>query len=539
MLMPSGADSEFDYIVVGAGSAGCVVARRLSDDPAIRVLLLEAGPPARGFWVNTPAGMAKLFKNPRYNWGYFTEPVPTLRDRVLYWPRGKALGGSSAINGLVYVRGNRSDFDHWASIGNTGWKWDEVLPHFMRIENYGSAGGPRQGTTGPLVVSDPAIKHPTAVDFIESARRVGIPEVRTFNGEEAEGVGFLQANIRNGQRQSSYGAFIKPVRNRSNLAVESRAHVKRILIENSRAVGVEVLQDNQMRSFKATREVVVCAGALNSPQVLMLSGIGDGDELRRHGINTVLHLPGVGRNLQDHFVARIQATVTPDSSYNRALNGWRMYAEGIRYLTTRGGYLALPSSMAGAFVKSSPSIEYSDLEISFRPMTFTHHPSGQVLIDSIDSVGASVYNTRPASRGHVTLRSANPLDAPRFQPNFLAHQDDIRVMLLGVRKLRQIFATQPLASRVVSELVPGAATTSDDQLLDYLQREGHCAFHPAGSCKMGNDAMSVVDARLRVRGIGALRVADASIMPTVTAGNTNAPSIMIGDKAADMIRSDS
>jgi choline dehydrogenase len=536
--MPSGSDAGFDYVIVGAGSSGCVVARRLSDDPAVRVLLLEAGPPARGFWVNTPAGMAKLFKNARYNWGYFTDPVPTLGDRVLYWPRGKALGGSSAINGLVYVRGNRCDFDHWASLGNTGWKWDDVLPHFMRIENYGASAGLHQGTAGPLVVSDLAVKHPTAFDFIESARRIGIPEVRTFNGEETEGVGFLQANIRRGVRQSSYEAFLKPVIHRSNLVVKSGAHVTRIVIEHGRAVGVDVLLDNETRSFKAKREVIVCAGALNSPQVLMLSGIGDGDELRGNGIDTILHLPGVGRNLQDHFVARIQALVTPESSYNRALNGLRMYAEGIKYLLTRGGYLALPSSMAGAFVKSSPDIDYSDLEISFRPMTFTHQPSGQVLIDPINAVGASVYSTRPASRGQVMLRSADPSDAPRFQPNFLAHPDDIRVMVSGIRKLRQIFSTEPLASRVVSELIPGPGKATDEQLLDYLQHEGHCAFHPAGSCKMGADEMAVVDARLRVRGIAGLRVADASIMPTVTAGNTNAPCIMIGEKAADLIRQD-
>jgi len=354
--MPSDAETTFDYIVVGAGSAGCALARRLSDDPSLRVLVVEAGPPARGFWIQTPAGMAKLFKNPRYNWGYFTEPVPTLRGRVLYWPRGKALGGSSAINGLVYVRGNRSDFNHWASLGNVGWAWEDVLPHFIRIENYGASAGSLQGTRGELAVSDSAIKHPTATDFIESARRIGIPAIDSFNGEETEAVGFLQANIRNGLRQSSYDAFLKPVRHRSNLVIESGAHVKRILMQDRRAIGIEMLQDNTQRVFAAKREVILCAGALNSPQVLMLSGIGDGTELRRHGIDALHHLPGVGCNLQDHFVARIQAAVTPESSYNRALNGWRMYAEGVRYLMTRGGYLALPSSMAGAFVKSSPQI---------------------------------------------------------------------------------------------------------------------------------------------------------------------------------------
>lgn len=532
------AKQSYDYIVVGAGSAGCVVARRLSDDPSVRVLLLEAGPPAKGFWLSTPAGMAKLFKNPRYNWGYFSEPVPTLRDRRIYFPRGKALGGTSAINGMVYVRGNRGDFEHWASLGNAGWKWEDVLPYFKRLENFGPTGGVLHGTDGPLAVSDPAVKHPTAVDFIEAARRIGIPQVQTFTGEEPESVGFLQANIRNGVRQSSYDAYLAPIRGRPNLAVESGAHVRRILIESRKALGVEVLQRDQVRSIIAAREVIVCAGALNSPQLLMLSGIGAGDALHRHGIHPKVDLPGVGRNLQDHFVVRVQAAATPESSYNQALHGWRKYAEGIRYLATRGGYLALAASMAGAFVRSSPEMGYSDLEISFRPMTFAYDPSGKVEIDAINAISASVYNTRPVSRGEVLLRSNNPLDAPLFVPNFLSDQNDVRAMIAGIRKLRAILATEPLASRVVSELAPGATAMTDQQLIDYMECEGQCAFHPAGSCKMGNDPMAVVDARLRVRGVDRLRVADASIMPTVTAGNTNAPSVMIGEKAADLIRAD-
>jgi len=522
----------YDYVIVGAGSAGCVIARRLSDDPAIRVLLLEAGPPAKGFWIDTPAGMSKLFRNLRYNWGYFTESMPTLRNRSLYWPRGKALGGSSAINGMVYVRGNRGDFDHWANLGNPGWAWDDVLPYFKRLENYPPM------TDGPLSVSDPSVKHPTAADFIEAARRMGIPTVHPFSGEEPESAGFLQASIRNGRRHSSYEAYLAPVRDRANLAVKTGMHVRRVLIENRRAIGVEVLQDNRLRTITAAREVILCAGALNSPQVLMLSGIGDGDALQRHGIAPVLHLPGVGRNLQDHFVARIQWASTPESSYNRALHGWRKYAEGARYLATRGGYLASAASMAAAFVRSSSEFSYSNLEMSFRPMTFTYHASGAVEIDKIDAISASVYNTRPASRGEVRLRSNNPLDAPLFLPNLLSEPSDVQTMLSGIRKLRAIVSTEPLAHRVISELTPGSASRTDEELIDYLEREGQCAFHPAGSCKMGSDAMAVVDARLRVRGVDSLRVADASIMPTVTAGNTNAPCIMIGEKASDLIRAD-
>ncbi len=530
----------YDYIVIGAGSAGCVVARRLSDDPSVQVLLLETGGHAKGFWATAPAGMAQLFKDEKFNWRYSTEPVPTLADRSLYWPRGKALGGSSAINGMVYIRGNQRDFDHWESLGNPGWGWDSVLPLYRRIENYRGGDGGRYsyGSDGPLTISDPAVKHPTAIDFIEAAKRNQIPTVEEFTGMEPESAGFLQATIRNGARQSSYDAFIAPIRNRSNLVVKSGAHVKRVLVQNGEATGVEVLQDNQVHSIAASRQVIVSAGALNSPQVLMLSGIGDGDALRQHGIETVLHLPGVGQNLQDHFVARIQASVTPESSYNRALHGWRKYVEGIKYLVTGGGYLALAASMAAALVKSSPEVEYTDLEISFRPMTFTYHASGTVEIDNYNAMSASVYNTRPASRGEVRLRSSDPLAAPVFHPNFLSDERDIRAMVAGLRKLRTIWATEPLASRVIAELTPGAAIVTDDQIVDYMRREGQNAYHPAGSCKMGNDPMAVVDARLRVRGIGRLRVADASIMPTVTSGNTNAPSIMIGEKAAAMISED-
>ena len=344
--------------------------------------------------------------------------------------------------------------------------------------------------------------------------------------------------IRNGVRQSTYKAFIEPVQNRQNLVIQSGVQVRRVLFKGREASGVEVVQGGAVRSFSATREVILCAGALSSPHLLMLSGIGDGEMLQRNGIQTLVHAPGVGQNLQDHFVTRVQVKTTPQSSYNRRLQGWRKYVEGALYLATRRGYLAMATSMAGAFVRSGPWVDFADMQISFRPMTFTTTASGEVAIDPYDAVSASVYRVRPSSRGQIVLRSADPLQPPAFIPNYLGHPEDVQAMLSGLRQLRRIMASEPIASRVVSEIVPGAALTSDEQLLDYMQREGQCAYHPAGSCKMGNDDMAVVDASLCVRGVQRLRVVDASIMPVVNSSNTNAPTVMIGEKGADMIRHD-
>ena len=534
--------NHFDYIVVGAGSAGCVVARRLSDDAGVRVLLLEAGPPADGFWVRTPAGQSVLFQSEVYNWRYFTEPVPTLRDRKIYWPRGKGLGGTSAINGMVYTRGNRRDYDHWAILGNPGWAWDDVLPYFKRSEANTRGANAFHGADGPMAVSDPVIQHPSAHDFLASAHRIGITRLDDLNTGEPEGCGFLQANIRNGIRQSSYKAFIEPVQHRPNLVIQPGAHTRRVLFDGLQASGVEVLLDGHIRSLRASREVILCAGALSSPHLLMLSGIGNGDMLQRNSIPTLAHLPGVGQNLQDHFVTRVQVKTTPQSSYNRRLQGWRKYLEGALYLATRRGYLAMATSMAGAFVRSGPWVDYPDMQMSFRPMTFTTTASGEVNIDPYDAVSASVYRVRPSSRGEVLLRSPDPMQPPAFIPNYIQHPEDIQAMLGGLRTLRQIMATDPIASRVISEIVPGTQRTSDEQLIDYMRSDGQCAYHPAGSCKMGNnpthDPMAVVDARLRVHGVQRLRVVDASIMPVVNSSNTNAPAIMIGEKGADMIRLD-
>jgi choline dehydrogenase len=530
--------ARFDYIVIGAGSAGCVVASRLSEDKSVNVLLLEAGPAAGGFWMRTPAGMAMLFHSERVNWGYQTEPVAALNDRRIFWPRGKVLGGTSAINGMVFIRGDRRDFDGWAGLGNSGWSWNDVLPYFKRMESNVRGGNASRGGEGPLVVSDPREKHPAVADFIAAARAMGSPAVEDFNAGDVEGAGFFQASIRHGARHSAYDAFIAPVRGRGNLTVRTNVHVRRVLIEDGVAAGVELVAAGATHTLRAAREVIVSAGALNSPQLLMLSGVGEGAALQAHGIRTLADLPGVGKNLQDHFTVRMQFATTPASSVNRDFRGWRKYAQGAKYLASGGGWLAMPSSWGAAFLRSSPDIPYADVEVAVRPYTYKAPPGGSVTVDKHPAFGVSVYRVRPASRGEVRLRSADPFEAPAFLPNFLGHPEDIAATISAGRQVRGIFASDPMARRVLGELVPGGGVRTDDQWLDFMRREGQCAFHPAGSCKMGSDAMAVVDARLRVRGVQRLRVIDASIMPVVVSGNTNAASMMIGEKGADMIRED-
>jgi choline dehydrogenase len=528
----------YDYIIVGAGSAGCPVARALSEDPKVKVLLLEAGPHADRFWINTPAGMAKLYFHKTLNWNYHTEPMQQLNNRQMYWPRGKTLGGSSAINGMVFIRGHQGDFDDWRNLGNSGWGYDDVLPHFKAMETFTRGGDAFRGDAGPLTISDPVVKSASSYDFIAAAAHLGHAKTDDMNGAQHDGVGFMQHNIKGGRRHSAYAAFVKPILNRPNLTVMTEAHVQRVLFEGRTAVGVEILRRGKLEKITAAREVILSGGAINTAQLLMLSGVGPGAGLQKHGIPIVHESAGVGQNLQDHFYIHTGWRATADSSYNANIAGLRKYWEGFKYLMTRRGYLALGSSQVAAFVKSSPDEERADLQISFRPMTFEYFPNGTVAVEKRPGMGVSVYQLRPRTMGTVTLRSNKASDKAVCAPHFLTDPYDIGAMISGIKQIRQIMASPPIAARVVAEEVPGPGVRTDEDILRFMVETGNSAHHQGGTCRMGNDPMAVVDARLRVRGLERLRVVDASVMPNLTSGNTNAPTIMIGVKGGDMIRSD-
>nr|WP_312483381.1 choline dehydrogenase [Achromobacter ruhlandii] len=527
-----------DYIVVGAGSAGCVLANRLSANGQHSVCLLEAGPPDRSPWIHIPIGYGKTMFHKVLNWGYYTEPDPNMLDRRIYWPRGRTLGGSSAINGLIYIRGQRQDYDAWAAAGNPGWRWDDCLPYFRKLENNDLGAGATRGTEGPLNATSIKTPHPLVEGLIGAAGALGLPHVRDFNTGDQEGVGYYQLTTRNGRRCSTAVAYLRPARGRANLRVETGAHAMAILFEGTRACGVRYRQDGQVRTLRARREVILCAGALQSPQLLQLSGVGPAALLRRFGIGVVRDLPGVGENLQDHLQIRlIYETRRPITTNDqlRTLHG--RAAMGLQWLLFRGGPLAVGINQGGLFCRVDPASATPDTQFHFATLS-ADMAGGKV--HPFSGCTYSVCQLRPSSRGTVRLRSADPFEAPAMQPNYLSTELDRRMTVAAVKYARRLAATEPLAGLMKREFRPGPEVQSDDEILHFCREYGATIFHPSGTAKMGprEDPMAVVDERLRVHGVSGLRVVDCSIMPTLVSGNTNVPVVMLAERAADFILQD-
>ncbi len=527
----------WDYIIVGAGSTGCVLANRLSADPKCRVLLIEAGRADNSIVIRMPAATYLAgIGNPKWDWCYLAEPDPTRGGRVDIWPRGKVLGGTSSINGMIYIRGQRQDYDHWAALGNKDWDFAGVLPYFIRAEDNENGPSDYHGGGGPLAVSNIRDVHPLSRLFVEAGLAAGVPGNSDFNGATQEGIGLLQATQRNGRRCSSAAAYLRPVRRRPNLTIETEAHAMRIRCEGRRVTGVEYARGRERRLADARREVIVCAGAVNSPQLLMLSGIGPAGHLREHGIEVVLDLPGVGENLQEH-PGILPCYLVKGRTYNveRALP--RMLWHGLTWLLFGRGPGSTPDAHALAFVRSRPEgLDSPDIQIHFTPAGYDLGADEVVLLDR-PAVTAIVNVCRPAGRGRIRLKSADHFAPPSIEPRLLEADEDVSALVAGARLVRRIFATPPLDAAVIVEADPGEGVRTDAEWEAYVRSHASAIYHPSGTCKMGHDAMAVVDDRLRVRGIDGLRIADASIMPRIVSGNTNAPCIMIGEKAADLVLS--
>ncbi|WP_118185454.1 GMC family oxidoreductase [Paraburkholderia phosphatilytica] len=528
----------YDYVIVGAGSAGCVLANRLSKDPRNKVLLLEAGGEDQNVWIKVPAGVPRVIANPKLTWGYTSDEEPGLNNRKIIWPRGKTLGGSSAINGHVYMRGTAADYDAWSELGNAGWSWADVLPYFKRSECHYLGASELHGDRGELHVSPLHEPHRASEAFVEAATHAGIPRNHDFNGVTQEGVGYLQFTIHQGQRDSAAAAFLRPVRNRPNLSVETGALAECIVLEGRRATGVRYSVGGISRQA-AARQVIVSAGAVNSPQLLMLSGIGPVEELLSNGISVRHALPGVGRNLQDHIYAHCLASVDPSFSINKMIaSNWRMIPDVLRYMTSRRGLLTSAAAQVGMFLRSGAHTKVPDLQVQMRPFSMISK-GGMYKAESAPAVTASCTLLRPYSTGSVSLRSRDPRTAPRMVANYLSDSRDVQPLIEGIRVIRRIFEQAPFREHFKGEVLPGSRFQTDEQLSEYLRASAQSMYHPVGTCKMGNDRDAVVDHELRVRGIEGLRVVDASIMPRIPSGNTNAPTIMIAEKAADMILADS
>jgi choline dehydrogenase len=536
-LEKRGPNSEaFDFIIVGAGSAGCVLANRLTASGRHRVLLLEAGPNDRHPWLHIPLGFGRLFGDHRYNWCYETEPQPGCHDRQIIAPRGKVLGGSSSINGLIYIRGQAEDFNHWRQLGNAGWSFDDVLPYFRKAEDNERGADDFHGARGPLAVSDLRDRHPLAEAYVEAALQCGYPRNDDFNGAAQEGAGFYQTTMRGGVRASTAAGYLKEARRRANLKVVSEALATRIVFDGRRAIGVDYVAGEDKRSGRANVEVIVASGAFNSPQLLQLSGLGPASLLKTHGIAVIADVPGVGDDLNDHISGRIMLRCKEPITLNDAVRTWGgKLRHGLHYVLTRRGYLAIPAVSSACFVRALPTSATPDSQCSIS--LFSAQTIGGDL-HPFPGVTGNCVLLRPESRGHVRIKSADPREAPAINPNYLATPKDCETIVAGVNVMRRIFRAPAMAKHIAEEIEPGAQCDNDEELLDFIRRRASTTYHPVGTCRMGQDQKAVVDERLRVRGFAGLRVVDASIMPAVVSGNTNAATIMIGEKGADMILDD-
>jgi choline dehydrogenase len=535
----SGTEQTYDYIVTGAGSAGCVLAARLSESGRHRVLLLEAGVKDSNPWIHIPLGYARTFCNPRVNWMFDSEPEPNLNNRVMYQPRGKVLGGTSSINGMIYMRGNHADYDHWRQLGCEGWDWESVLPYFRKAEDNERGADAFHGSGGPLRVSNQPYEWEIGKLLLQACLEADITPNPDFNGAQQEGCGYYQTTTNNRRRWSTAAAYLRPARKRPNLVVQTRAHATRVLLENGRAVGVEYRTPQGLRTARASGEVIVSGGAYGSPHLLLLSGIGPAQHLQDMGIEVLHELPGVGSNLQDHFNTYCTWRISRSISLNELHHSIpRQIVAGVQYALWRGGPMSGNGLYVGALVRSDPALERPDLQLNISAWSTIDRTRAGIILHPFPGFAISPVHLRPEGRGTVRLKSPDPLAPPEIRFNFLRSDYDMRAIIKGMRIARNIARQNALQRLVVEETIPGPSIMTDEQLAEEVRRRGVSNLHPVGTCGMGHGPNAVVDPRLCVHGIGGLRVVDASIMPSIIAGNTNGPTIMIAEKASDMILED-
>ncbi len=522
-----------DFIIVGAGSAGCVLANRLSADPSANVVLLEAGGRDTSPFIHMPAGYRQLMLSGAVDWGYHTLPQKHAGNRTFHWPRGKVLGGSSSVNGMVYIRGHPTDFDHWAQLGNRGWSWEDVLPYFKRAEGWELGEDEFHGGSGPLRTSRVKEFSPLALAWLEAGVQAGYPRNPDVNGSSQEGFGPLDSTIANGRRASTAWCYLRPAMSRRNLKVITQALASRIIVEGGRAVGVEYIRKGRVETVRTRGEVILAGGTINSPQLLQLSGIGDGDHLRSVGIRTIHELKGVGQNLSDHVATEIQQECSQPISLLQELKPFNVAKSLVRYALTRSGPIAHPGIQAVAFVKSRPELVAPDIQYHFIMIIYGEHG---LTLHKTDGYQPLINVQRPESIGTVLVNSADPTVQPDIDPNYLAAQEDVRVLRDGIKICRDVLAQKAFDPYRGAEIAPGPDVRTDTQIDDYIRHSCHTQYHPVGTCKMGCDPLAVVDSELKVHGLQGLRVIDASIMPKMISANTNAATIMIAEKGADMIR---